>query len=59
MGDGVVSDASPLLLQWSSSHVTENRCSQAFLNKLLASALPLLRVMASTRCLQCIVTCDV
>jgi hypothetical protein len=52
VGDGCVSDASPLLLQWTSSHVTEHRCSHAFLNKLLTSALPLLRVMTRMRCLQ-------
>jgi hypothetical protein len=48
MGDGCVSDASPLLLQWTASHVTENRCTHAFMNKTLASALPLLQVSHMT-----------
>ena len=51
MGDGGVSDASPLLLQWTSSHVTEHRCTPAFLNKLMANALTLLQVNALEVCL--------
>ncbi len=56
MGDGGVSDASPLLLQWTSSHVTEHRCTPAFLNKLMATALPLLQVKFASQRIMCPVT---
>ncbi len=43
IGDAAVLDVSPLLLQWTASHVTENRCSLAFMGKMMASALVLLK----------------
>ena len=43
MGDAAVLDVSPLLLQWTASHVAENRCSLAFMGKMMASALVLLK----------------